>query len=165
MHSTEVLVVLGSPNSSNGELSDIAKSRLDGVNKLYAAGKRILCTGGWGNHFNTTPKAHAEYAWQYLLKKGIPEQAFLEQALSSNTVDDAVKSKMILSKLDNPHITIVTSDFHLERVKLIFKKILPAFEIQFIGVSSAFLTTEQKAAFVAHEQTAIRSIQANGLYF
>ena len=46
----EVLVVLGSPNSPSGELSDISKSRLDCCRKMFSKGQLILCTGGWGPH-------------------------------------------------------------------------------------------------------------------
>ena len=165
MKSSEVLVVLGSPNSPEGELSEIAKSRLDYIADLYDESKRILCTGGWGAHFNVAPKAHAMYAREYLLKKGIAEYSFLEVALSSNTVEDAVKSKVILSNLSHPPITVVTSDYHLERVRLIFSEILKGFEIQFIGVKSDFLSEEELNLLTAHEQAAIQSIIRNGLYY
>ena len=163
--SQEVLVVLGAPNSPNGELSDIAKSRLNCAVELYSENKKILCTGGWGNHFNTSPLAHAVYSKAYLLQKGIPEHAFLELALSANTVEDAVKSKAILSRLDNPIITIVTSDFHIERVKLIFSEVLKGFKIQFKAVNSYFLDSKEREELLAHEQAAIRAIIQNGLYF
>ena len=133
--------------------------------QLYSENKKILCTGGWGSHFNTSPLAHAVYSKAYLLQKGIPEHAFLELALSANTVEDAVKSKAILSRLDNPIITIVTSDFHIERVKLIFSEVLKGFEIQFNAVPSDFLDSNERERLVAHEQSAIRAIIQNGLYF
>ncbi len=165
MKLSEVLVVLGSPNSPEGELSEIAKSRLNCVAELFAENKRILCTGGWGAHFNVAPQAHASYAKEYLMKKGIPENNFLEAALSSNTVEDAVKSKVILSRLEHPSITVVTSDYHLRRVRLIFNEILNGFEIQFIGVKSDFLNRDELNLLTTHEQAAIQSIIRNGLYY
>jgi uncharacterized SAM-binding protein YcdF (DUF218 family) len=165
MESTEVLLIPGSPNSPEGVLSDIAKSRLDRGAVIYSEGKLILCTGGWGNHFNTSAKAHAVYAKEYLLAKGIPESAFLEFALSGNTVEDATKSKVILTKLDNPIITVITSDFHLERVQLIFNEVLKGFSFQCIGVNSSFLDSEQRARLMLHERSAIERIIKNGLIF
>jgi uncharacterized SAM-binding protein YcdF (DUF218 family) len=165
MMSQEILVVLGAPNSPEGELSDIAKSRLDCAVELYTESKKILCTGGWGNHFNTSPLAHAVYSKAYLLKKGIPEHAFLELALSAHTVEDAVKSKIILSRLNNSTITIITSDFHLERVKLIFNEVLKGFDIKFKAVHSDFLDSMEREELVAHEQASIRAIIRNGLYY
>lgn len=161
----EVLVVLGSPNSPEGQLSEIAKSRLNYVADLYDDNKQILCTGGWGAHFNVAPKAHAQYAKEYLLEKGIPEQGFLDIALSSNTVEDAVKSRAILSRLNPTRITIITSDFHLDRVKIIFNEVLKEFEIHFIGVKSDFLNSEELTLLTKHEQAAIQSITRNGLYY
>ena len=161
----EVLVVLGSPNSPEGHLSEIAKSRLDCAADLYDENKRILCTGGWGAHFNIALKAHGIYAKNYLLEKGIPEQSFLDIALSSNTVEDAVKSKEILSRLDVSRISIITSDFHIERVKLIFGEIFKGLEIQFIEVKSDFLNREEQTLISAHEKVAIESIIRNGLYY
>jgi len=165
MESKEVLVILGSPNSPEGELSDIAKSRLDRGAQLYSAGKLILCTGGWGNHFNTSSQAHAVYAKEYLLAKGIPESAFLEFALSGNTVEDASKSKAMLAKLDNPIIKVITSDFHLARVQLIFNEILKGFSVQCVGVNSSFLDSEQYARLMLHERSAIDRIIQNGLIY
>tara|TARA_R110002126_G_scaffold181672_2_gene330481 strand:+ start:1569 stop:1733 length:165 start_codon:yes stop_codon:yes gene_type:complete len=50
----EVLVVLGSPNSPTGALSDISKSRLNFCLENYSEDQKVLCTGGWGDHFNTS---------------------------------------------------------------------------------------------------------------
>ena len=97
----EVLIVLGSPNSPSGELSDISKSRLDYCRNIFTKGQLILCTGGCGPHFNTSDKPHSLYGRDYLIKNGLSEKDFLEFALSENTVDDAVKIKPILSGLKN----------------------------------------------------------------
>jgi len=165
MESKEVLVILGSTNSSTGELSDISRSRLDYAANLYSSGKLVLCTGGWGKHFNTSKEPHAYYSKNYLLAKGIPESAFLEFALSSHTVDDALETKPILSKLEKPKITIITSDFHLKRVQLIFGEILNDFSFKCIGASTDFLEPEKRAMLLAHEQETIGKIIQNGLRF
>lgn len=132
-----VLIVLGSPNSSTGVLSDISKSRLNFCLKHYSNNNKIICTGGWGKHFNTTNKPHAYYAKTYLIKHGVSKHYFLDDALSSNTVDDAVKIKPIIEKLNINYLTIITSDYHLDRVKLIFNDILKPFKLKFIGVKSS----------------------------
>ncbi len=64
----EVLIVLGSPNSPSGKLSDISLSRLNYCVNHYQPGNLILCTGGWGAHFNTSEHAHASLARQYLIE-------------------------------------------------------------------------------------------------
>jgi len=160
----EVLIVLGSPNSPSGRLSDISKSRLNYCKKLYNIGKLILCTGGWGSHFNTSNNSHASYAKEYLLKKDISTNDFLEFALSSNTVDDAVKIKPILSNLNNIKPIIISSDYHIDRVELIFNEILSEYKMKFIGVKSN-LKKEKYEHLAQHETRAITSILKNGLYY
>lgn len=160
----EVLVVLGSPNSPTGELSTVAKDRLVFCKKIYQKNMMILCTGGWGDHFNIASKSHAFYLKKGLLEKGIPEDCFLEFALSVNTVDDAVKVKEIISALNNVHLTIVTSDYHLERVKLIFKEVLKIYKMRFVGVKTN-LEEEKYNALLKHEKKAIDGILEKGLYY
>lgn len=161
---TKVLVVLGSPNSPTGILSDISKSRLDYCVKLYDEGDSVLCTGGWGPQFNTTKQPHASYAKTYLIKQGVLEQDFLDLALSSNTVDDAVKLLPIIQNLKNINLTIITSDYHLERVTLIFNEILKEYPLEYIGVPSHLEETDY-TLLVNHEKKAVQSIIKNGLYY
>lgn len=160
----EILIVLGSPNAPSGALSGISKSRLDYCLGRYRKGKLVLCTGGWGAHFNTAPNAHASYAKAYLVGNGIDESDFLDFALSENTVDDAVKIKPILSDFSHARLTIITSDYHLDRVRLIFDEILEGYPMEFIGVKSN-LPEKEFDALVQHEKYAINSILKNGLYY
>ena len=160
----EILVVLGSPNSPTGELSVISKERLDFCLEIYRKEMMILCTGSWGAHFNTASEPHAFYTKKYLMEKGVPEDRFLKFGLSSNTVEDAVKIKDIVSRLENINLKIITSDYHLERVKLIFKEILKNYKMTFFGVKSNF-EKEKYNVLVQHEKKAIEGILKNGLYY
>lgn len=160
----DILVVLGSPNSPEGLLSDISKSRLDYCKHIHNEGQLVLCTGGWGAHFNTSKHSHASYAKAYLIKNGLLEKDFLEFALSGHTVDDAVKVKPILSRFHNPNVIIITSDYHIERVKLIFEEILAAYKLEFVGVESN-IDKEQFQLLVKHEKKRIHTIKENGLYY
>lgn len=160
----EILIVLGSPNSSKGELLDIAIDRLNYCLNMFDKRKNlILCTGGFGKHFNTTETPHAKYAINYLMKCGIDERYFLEMAISSNTVDDAVKTKEILSNYNFP-LKIITSDYHLERAQIIFEQILVGIEKKYFGVSHT-LPESIKHQFVEHERKAISGLIKNGIYF
>ena len=160
----EVLIILGSPNSPSGKLSDISISRLNDCVNRYQKGNLILCTGGWGEHFNISKNSHATFAKQYLIEKGILEEDFLDFALSGNTVDDAVKIKPIISTLEKSKLTIITSDYHLNRVKIIFNKILENYTMDFIGVESN-LGQKEYNTLMQHEKNAINSIIQNGLYY
>ena len=160
----EILIILGSPNSPNGDLGNISISRLNSCLNLYKKNTLIICTGGWGPHFNTSVHSHASLAKNYLIDEGVPEKAFLECALSSNTVDDAVKIIPIIKNLSHIKLTVITSDYHLERVKLIFNEILKGFTITYVGVESN-LPKNSYDAIIEHEKKAIHSIQENGLYY
>jgi uncharacterized SAM-binding protein YcdF (DUF218 family) len=160
----EILIVLGAPNDPSGNLSKIAIDRLDACFNLYEKNKRILCTGGWGQQFNTSEEAHATYAKRYLIEKGVSENDFLELALSSNTVEDAAKVKEIISNLEHPQLTVITSAYHVDRVKLIFRQVLKNYDIHYVGVKSD-LPEEQLNILIKHEKKAIQSIRKNGLYY
>lgn len=162
-HTKKVIVVLGSPNSPDGMLSVIAKSRLDHCAAIYAEGTSVLCTGGWGDHFNTATEAHAVYAKRYLMERGVAESAFLDFALSSNSIDDAVKVKAVISEMESVKLIVITSDFHLERIRLVFQKILSEADLSFAGVTCE-IERETLAGLIQHEKNAIASILKNGLY-
>jgi len=162
--SKQVLIVLGAPNAPDGKLSKISRSRLDCCLKIYQPGNQIICTGGWGKHFNTAPEAHASYTAKYLINHGIPDDCFLPNALSENTVDDAVKVAAIISGMSDLKMTIITSDFHMPRAKLIFQHVLAGHSLDFVAAVSQ-LTDQEHERIISHENQAIDKIKKNGLYF
>lgn len=121
---TGIIVILGSPNSDQSDLYSVAKQRCELGIKEYIKhpNRKILLTGGFGDHFNTTDKPHAYYLKQYLIKRGVPEQYIIDFALSKNTLEDASLSKSIIAKYKVQNIVIITSDYHYDRAKFIFEK-------------------------------------------
>ncbi len=160
----EILIVLGSPNSSQGKLSSISIDRLNYCLQHFDKEKLILCTGGFGAHFNTTSTPHATYAKTYLSSNGIAENYFLDTVFSSNTVEDAAKSKIIISKIPNIKLTIISSDYHIKRVEYIFNKVLKEYPKNYIGVESN-LEAKELDILNQHEEKALESIIRNGLYY
>ena len=120
-----LIVVLGSPNGEKGELFNIAVERCNLALKEYKKHSdwKLLLTGGFGDHFNRTDKPHAHYLKEYLVSKGIPENSFLEFALSKSTIEDAELTKNIALNNQAGHILIITSDHHFDRADYIFEKI------------------------------------------
>ena len=159
-----IIIILGSPNDPDGMLSETAKSRLELCLEVYKENDRIICTGGWGAHFNTSERPHSFYAEKYLKEKGVPFSCFLNPVLSSNTVEDAVMAKKILSKHQQPELIVLTSDFHVQRAELIFKEILKEYDITFLGAKNR-LSTKQLEKVTEHEKRSIDSILRNGLYY
>jgi uncharacterized SAM-binding protein YcdF (DUF218 family) len=161
----EVIVVLGSPNFPDGTLGPIAFDRLQGCLSIFDPIKhKILCTGGFGAHFNTSPMAHANYLKNFLIEKGVPPTAFLPLALSSNTVEDAVMSLSILKDYEFKDLLIITSEYHLARVEFIFSEILKEFYLNFKAVTHHSMD-DLLEPLIQHEKLAMQQLISNGLYY
>jgi uncharacterized SAM-binding protein YcdF (DUF218 family) len=138
-----IIVILGSPNSDAGELSNIAKERCELALAEYAKRPdwKFLLTGGYGAHFNTTNQPHAAYVQRYLISRGVPAQEILELVESTNTLQDASLSKPIVMKYGVPQIVVVTSDYHAARARYVFER-----EFADAGVRISFLASHTDEA-------------------
>ncbi|PAJ72132.1 hypothetical protein CJF42_22880, partial [Pseudoalteromonas sp. NBT06-2] len=117
-------------------------------------------TGGFGEHFNLTNIPHGQYIQEYLIAKGIPSSSFIEIALSSYTLEDATLSKPILEQYSITRCILVTSDFHMERAKLLFNLIMP--NIDFKYSEAKILVSElELQKLIKHEKNAIKRELAN----
>jgi len=156
------IIVLGSPNDENGNLLPIALSRcekaLSEFNKQTNC--KILCTGGFGKHFNSTQIPHGNYVKEYLEAKGVPSTSFLEVALSSFTLEDATLSRPILFKNSISEVVLVTSEFHMERAKLVFNHVLPEFNFRYSQAETKVSDSEFQR-LTKHEKNAIKRELAN----
>ncbi len=160
-----VIIVLGSPNSEKGRLGKLAIGRAKKCIEIFDSNKDfILCTGGFGSHFNKSQKPHFEYLKKYLIKNGISEHFFLPSASSSNTVEDATKSKAILQEFSITNATIITTKYHQKRVQLIFDEIIPNIVKNYV-VTGNNLSEKALKKFEIHEEKAIEGILKNGLYY
>src|SRR5439155_26294774 len=85
-----LLITLGAPNDSQGVLSPIARGRAQSAIREYQRrpGCKIIVTGGYGKHFNTTDQPHAVYVVRFLLAGGVSAGDLVQVRDSSNTVDD-----------------------------------------------------------------------------
>jgi uncharacterized SAM-binding protein YcdF (DUF218 family) len=161
----EVIVVLGSPNFPDGTLGPIAMDRLQACLSIFDPKKHlILCTGGFGSHFNVSSLSHANYLMDFLIKNGVPSTAFLPFALSSNTVEDATLSKSILMNLADKDLLIITSDYHMNRVKFIFSEVLFGFNLNFKTVTHDKID-DILEPLILHEKMAMDQLMSNGLYY
>jgi uncharacterized SAM-binding protein YcdF (DUF218 family) len=71
-----------------------------------------------------------------LLANGIPKDAILEKVISSNTIEEALKSKPLVQKYKPGKIVVITSDFHLEWASILFNMHLKGENLTFIGAQS-----------------------------
>jgi len=159
-----MIAVLGSPNSEDGELYSVGKERCALALAEYGRcpGWKLLLTGGYGAHFNITEQPHAAYVKEYLLKRGVPSQAIVELAESTNTLEDAALSKSIVLKYGAPEIVVVTSDYHLDRARTIFERAFAGTGVLIQFVASQ---TDEEAypydleAQKKHEQEAVAKLR------
>ena len=123
-HLNGLIVVLGSPNTEDGEMYSVARERCQVALDEYASrpGWKILLTGGYGAHFNTTHQPHAAYLKRYLTARGVPQHDIVEFAESSNTIEDASLSKPIVRGYEVRRILVITSDYHQDRARYVFEK-------------------------------------------
>jgi uncharacterized SAM-binding protein YcdF (DUF218 family) len=85
-------------------------------------------------------------------------------ALSSNTVEDAVMSKSILKEVEYKNLLILTSEYHLARVKFIFTEILKDFNLSFNAVTHHSID-DVLEPLIQHEKVAMDLLNSNGLYY
>jgi uncharacterized SAM-binding protein YcdF (DUF218 family) len=157
--------VLGSPNDEHGNLHSIAIERCECALRLHRdnPGWRLLLTGGFGAHFNTTGRPHAEYLRDYLGQRGVPTDSFLPTAPSQNTVEDASLSKPIAVAAGTRVVAVVTSDYHVARARWVFRR-----EFADTDITLLFVATETNegrcrldlAALRAHEREALAMLEA-----
>ncbi len=151
-----IIIVLGARNDENGKLTSIARERSVHAVSEYRQHPDyyILPTGGFGNHFNNTQKAHAHYTKQFLISQGIPESHILEFAKSTNTIEDAKLAKPIVDKYGVKQLIVVTSDFHAQRAKIIFEKEFSGYSLKFSS-STTDLSGKQLEKVKLHEKQSI----------
>ena len=166
-----LILLLGAPNDEQGRLSQMAQDRIDCAYNLYANNEHMtfLCTGGYGQHFNTTNRPHAYYAKQALIKKGVREEDFLPFILSTNMDSSEVSnilyedfkiSKEIIEKELPDMLIVITSDFHIRRAKLLHDRIINYPHTLFLPAKSN-LSEKELLSLIEHEQDAIKAIEEN----
>lgn len=159
-----IIIVLGSKNDKHANLSPNSKNRMDrAIEELKKnPGYRLLLTGGFGK-FNPTDKPHAQYLKEYALKKGVEEDDILGIIESGNTVEDAYLSKPILDKYKPEKVFVSTSNFHLPRAKFIFEKLLPNYNLEFIGSKEDTSPIVLKK-LIMHEKIALAAMKIAGIH-
>jgi uncharacterized SAM-binding protein YcdF (DUF218 family) len=154
-----LILLLGAPNDELGQLSVMALNRNECAYNFYChnEGTAILCTGGMGEHFNRTEKPHAAYAQAYLMERGVAEGDLFPCVLSTNTYEDFMLSKEIIKEISPDLFIVITSDFHMERAKLLQYKLIDYPNVLFIAAKST-VSHEELNLLSLHEQQAIRRI-------
>lgn len=117
---SDVAVILGSKVNPDGTVSDRLAARLNKGVALYQEGKtkHIIVSGGT----DQTGNNEAVVMKQYLVTKGIPENAILEDKQGINTWATARNSARLMHQHHFHSALIVSQYFHLTRSRLAFKR-------------------------------------------
>ncbi len=157
MSSINIIIVLGGPLTTNAEPGIWLKSRLDKTIELYRLLQPtyIIVSGGDPNNIGTT---EAFVMKEYLIQSNIPGEIIFTETFSSNTYENAIYSYEMIKHLSNHpnhpiQIYTITSDFHIERSKIIFETIFTRIPIIMVAsvtpiVSKEYAKLEQNESYL-----------------
>lgn len=114
----DAILLLGLKLNSDGSAKNELMLRVQKAAECYHKGlaERIIPCGG---QTSGTPVSEAEVMRRELLNLGVPSSAILMEAQSQITVENFKNAAKLLENLPNPHVVIVTSDYHMLRSLLI----------------------------------------------
>ncbi len=152
------IIVLGGGITKNGIVPDFVKTRLEKAKEIFLKNKsaRILFCGRYSFLYsknNRPAKTEAQAGKEYLLKIGVPGKNIYMENKSKDTIGNAYYAKKLyfIPRKEKEAI-IITSDFHLERSRFIFKEIFGSgYDFKFIATPSN-LKAENKAKIIARQK-------------
>lgn len=140
----DVIVVLAGGIRDNGTLPQSVKQRVQKASDLYFQGiaPRILMSGRWSvyREKHRPIMTEAEAMARYAMHLGVPRSAILKEEQSNSTKSNAqyVYQSFLLPRRWKK-LVVVTSDFHLARVRQIFSGVVgPEFEIDYEATSTNY---------------------------
>lgn len=115
----DYLIVLGAQVREDGP-SAVLKYRLDAAADYMRGNESVICivTGGQGGY---EPAPEGVVMKQYLTEQGIAPERILVEDRASNTVQNIIFSKPLLSSPD-ASVGIVTNNFHVTRALVLARK-------------------------------------------
>lgn len=153
----KAIVVLSHLMEVTGELNEESQARANLACDILDLRNDInfILTIGWAYREDLDlPVAIA--VRNYLLSRGVDEKTIKSDINSRDTVGDAIFSKINFVDIYNiKQLLIVTSDYHVNRVKQIFKRILPI-DIEVYGCrtdNSSSLDFSEKASLFSFYKT------------
>jgi len=141
-----VIIILGGPLTKDNKPDIWLKSRLDKMKEIYKTYNPdyIIVTGGYPTNEYIS---EADVMYDYL-KNSIPVDKIYKETESTNTYENATKTyKMLINKIQKKEInriSILTSDFHIERSKYIFDNIFRGIKINMISAKTPISDTEME---------------------
>lgn len=137
----QAIIVLAGGIKDNGELHQSVKNRIHKAKELFDQGvaRTILMSGKHSLFRRKDPlKTEAESMVEYATKLGVPKSSLLTETNSNNTLGNAFYViKHFIQPKRWSRVIIVTSNFHMPRVKYIFQKFLgQEHQVMFVPVET-----------------------------
>jgi len=159
------IIVLGGGIARNGILPDFVKTRLEKAKEIFIKNNsaKILFCGRYSflySKSNHPLKTEAQAGKEYLAKIGVPKKFIYLENKSKDTIGNAYYAKKLyFIPRQEKEATIITSDFHLERSKFIFKKIFgTGYDFKFIATPSN-LKSGNKAKIFERQKELLKKTQ------
>jgi len=135
-NSISAVLVLSHLMNSKNELSDESKARADLAAKVFVENNsNFLVTSGWDYRRDSNKKI-GNVVKEYLIKKtAIKQSKIIADTCARDTVGDAFFiKKNVVERYNIERMIVVTSKYHVNRTKIIFKKFFyPNTKINVIG--------------------------------
>lgn len=137
----DAIIVLAGGINEDGSLSISSERRTEKAAEFFKEGvsEWLVMSGQWSFWLEKPmPRTEAEAMKQYAVTLGIPAHKIIKEESSKDTLGNAYFCKVnVLKPREWKDIAIVTSDYHMERTKMIFKNILGKdYRMDFIEASS-----------------------------
>lgn len=146
------IIVLGGGIDLKGNLPPHVYQRLNKALQIYHKNPvaKIVTTGKYSFLYRkiTPPTTEAEKMAEYLYQKGTHKGSVLLEKHSKDSLGNAyhLKTDIFIPHKESKAI-IITSHFHLERIRYIFDKIFgPDYQFEFVGVQEKLSPEESSSA-------------------
>lgn len=169
---TDCLIVLGGGIKDVHQLSQSTVNRLDAALQLHTGTETILVAGAGPVHSPPPvdergfPVFESVGAIRYLIDQGVETDQLLYETSSYDTIGNAYFSRFIhIQHLPVQHLTIITSNFHLPRTKLIFDWIYglstdQPYVLEYVGVDDSHLDPQLLESHRQKELDRMNQLQA-----
>jgi hypothetical protein len=122
------IIILGGDNDISGNLSNASQKRLDKFFKIYnlykATDPKIIISGG----FRFSKMSHCSILKKILQNKYPTIEINKEFEENNNTVDEAINIGKYLIDNNSNNVMIITSNWHMNRVKYLFGKVFESID-------------------------------------
>jgi len=136
----DAVLVLGYLVEKNGKLPEEQILRINKGIELFNKKQAnfIIMSGGFHKRFNQTKKPLAWHMKRFAVKQGVPSKKIFTENKSADTIENILFSKAIINKHKWKSLIVVSSKYHIRRVRATCKYIFSKnYKLKFSGVKTS----------------------------